>query len=69
MEYIYFTIFLFSFTFIILWIDNFQFYTTLAFLLGAIKSLITEYTGMNVATNTNGKVTFMVAKYRDEELC
>jgi len=69
MEYIYISIFLLVFSGIIALIDNFKFYTTIAFILGAITSLISGYIGMSVATNANAKVTFSAARYKDDEVC
>lgn len=69
MEYIYISIFLVVFSVIIAWIDNFKFYTMIAFLLGAITSLVCGYIGMSVATNANGRVTFSAARYKDDEVC
>lgn len=41
----------------------------IAFLLGAITSLVSGYIGMSVATNANCRVTFSAAKYKDDEVC
>jgi Na+/H+-translocating membrane pyrophosphatase len=41
----------------------------IAFLLGAITSLVCGYIGMSVATNANAKVTFSAARYKDDEVC
>jgi len=69
MEYIYISIFLVVFSVIIAWIDNFRFFTMIAFLLGAITSLVSGYIGMSVATNANGRVTFSASRYKDDEVC
>ena len=50
-------------------IDNFKFYTTIAFILGAITSLVSGYIGMSVATTANARVTFSAARYRDSDVC
>jgi Na+/H+-translocating membrane pyrophosphatase len=41
----------------------------IAFLLGALTSLLCGYIGMSIATSTNARVTFMAAKYTDDDVC
>ena len=43
--------------------DNFKFYTTISFLLGAVTSLISGYIGMMVATESNVRVTYCAKTY------
>ncbi len=48
-------------------IDKFKPYTTIAFVLGAVTSLISGYIGMKVATKTNVRVAWNAATYVDEK--
>jgi len=64
-EYIYMSIFLTIFTIIIILIDDFKFYTAIAFLIGSITSIASGYVGMYVATRTNVRVTFCAATIND----
>jgi Na+/H+-translocating membrane pyrophosphatase len=50
-------------------IDQYKFYTTIAFILGAITSLISGWIGMSVATTANARVTFSAAVYSDDDVC
>jgi len=69
LEYLYISIFLLVFSIIIAAIDDFKFYTTIAFILGALTSLTSGYIGMSVATNANKAVTFSAARYKDDDVC
>jgi Na+/H+-translocating membrane pyrophosphatase len=40
------------------WKAKFQFYTTFAFVLGAVTSVVSGYIGMEIATFTNTKVAY-----------
>ena len=51
---------------VIAYTDNFKFYTTVAFFLGALTSLISGFIGMTVATQANVRVTFEAATYVEE---
>lgn len=64
-EYTYLSVFLVIFSIIIIITDNFAFYTTCAFLIGAITSIASGFIGMYVATRANVRVTFMAATTRD----
>lgn len=66
-EYKFMFIFIFFFTIIILAIDNFKFYTAIAFLIGSSASIASGYIGMYVATHTNVRVTYCAAVIKDEE--
>jgi K(+)-stimulated pyrophosphate-energized sodium pump len=68
-EYIYISVFLLIFSLIIFFIDGFKCYTMIAFILGAITSLLSGYIGMAVATSANARVTFNAAKYNDDDMC
>ncbi len=48
---------------IILITDNFKFYTTIAFLVGALTSIISGFIGMYIATRANVRVTYQADKY------
>lgn len=65
-EYVYLSIFLVIFSIIVLAVDSWKFYTTIAFILGALTSLASGYIGMYVATRANVRVTFMAATHRSE---
>lgn len=41
----------------------------ISFLLGALTSLLSGFIGMSIATSTNARVTFMAAKYTDDDVC
>lgn len=45
------------------------FYTTVAFLLGALTSIVSGYIGMYIATRTNFRVTFLTATGKTEAEC
>jgi H+-translocating diphosphatase len=66
-EYIYMSIFLVLFFIVIFLIDEFKFYTAIAFLLGCIASVGSGYLGMYVATRTNVRVTYQAAVIQDEK--
>ncbi len=57
-EYIYLGIFLVIFGLIVLVSEEFKCYTLIAFLLGAITSLVSGYIGMYVATRANVRTTY-----------
>jgi inorganic pyrophosphatase len=63
MEYVYLGYFLLAFSFIILIIDGFRFYTVFAFVLGALTSVGSGYIGMWIATRANGRVAFQAYRY------
>jgi inorganic pyrophosphatase len=65
-EYIYMSVFLTIFTIVIILIDDFKFYTAIAFLVGSITSIASGYVGMYVATRTNVRVTFCAATIKDK---
>ena len=48
--------------------EHFYFYTTAAFILGALTSLISGYIGMYIATRANVRVTYMAASSRKDEI-
>jgi H(+)-translocating pyrophosphatase len=54
------------FSIVIAFTDQFLFYTTISFILGAITSLASGYIGMYVATRANVRVTYMAATYKEE---
>ena len=60
-EYLYMGVFLVIFFIIIMCIDNFKFYTCIAFLLGCVTSVLSGYIGMYIATRTNVRVTYQAA--------
>jgi len=62
-EYIYLGIFLVVFGLIVLISEEFKCYTFVAFLLGAITSLISGYIGMYVATRANVRTTSQAYNY------
>ncbi len=62
-EYVYLGIFLVIFGIIVLISEKFRFYTFVAFLLGAITSLISGYIGMYIATRANVRTTYQAYKY------
>ena len=67
-EYIYLGIFLVIFGVFVLLSDKFKvFYTTAAFFLGAITSLISGYIGMYIATRANVRVAFLAATTRSDQ--
>lgn len=67
-EYICLAIFMAIFSVFVLASDRFEyFYTTAAFLLGAITSLISGYIGMYIATRANVRVAFLAATSRSDE--
>jgi H(+)-translocating pyrophosphatase len=66
-EYIYLGIFTIVFAIILMFIDNFKFYTVISFILGSITSLLSGYIGMYVATKTNVRVTYEAATNRLNE--
>jgi inorganic pyrophosphatase len=69
-EYLYLGVFLIVFSVFILISDEFKyFYTTAAFILGAITSLISGYIGMFIATRANVRVAFLAATGRSDEEC
>lgn len=65
-EYFYLGIFLVIFFIVILAIESFKFYTSLAFFFGCVTSIVSGYIGMYVATRTNVRVTFQAAIISDE---
>lgn len=67
-EYLYLGIFLIIMFVIIFLIDFIKFYTAIAFLIGALTSLLSGYIGMFVATRTNLRVTYCAAIYKNEEV-
>lgn len=67
-EYFYMGIFLVVFFIVIMLIDEFKFYTCIAFLVGCLTSVISGYIGMYVATRTNVRVTYQAAVIQDYSL-
>lgn len=63
MEYVYLSIFLLVFSLIILLIDGFKFYTAIAFVLGALTSVVSGYIGMWIATRANVRVAYQAYRY------
>ena len=63
LEYFYLLIFIIFFAIVLILIDNFVFYTCIAFILGAATSVLSGFIGMYVATRTNVRVTFMAYHY------
>jgi H(+)-translocating pyrophosphatase len=59
---------MFIFSIIIAWTDNWKFYTTVAFALGAFTSIISGWIGMKIATKANVRVTWAAATYTHDEL-
>lgn len=57
-EYTFLGIFVVLFGIIIFITDNFRFYTTIAFIFGAVTSTISGFIGMYVATRANVRVTY-----------
>jgi len=67
-EYIYLGIFLIIFSILVFASDEFEnLYTTTAFILGALTSLISGYIGMYIATRANVRVAFLAATSKKEE--
>lgn len=66
-EYKFMFVFIFLFTIIVVLIDDFKFYTAIAFLIGASASIASGYIGMYVATRTNVRVTYCAAVIKDEQ--
>lgn len=56
-------VFLVVFGIFVLASEKFAFYTTFAFLLGAITSLVSGYIGMYIATRANVRTTYQAHKY------
>ena len=67
-EFIYLFVFLVLFSVIIAFSDKWLFYSTVAFVIGAITSIVCGYIGMAVATKTNVRVAFMAATHKQEEV-
>ena len=67
-EYIYLSIFLLLFAVILVAIDDWKFYTAIAFLLGSATSIVSGYIGMYVATRTNLRVTYLAATIPDDSI-
>ena len=65
-EFLYLFIFIIVFGFVTLVVDDYNPYTTIAFVIGAITSIISGYIGMYVATRTNVRVTYNAAIYKSE---
>ena len=65
-EYLYLSIFVVFFFIVIILIDDFKFFTAIAFLLGACASIFSGYVGMYVATRANVRVTYCAATITDE---
>lgn len=63
MEYRYLSAFLIVFSLLIILIDGFNFYTTFAFILGALTSVVSGYIGMWIATRSNVRVAFQAYRY------
>ena len=57
-EYLYLGVFLIIFAVIVLVSEKFVFFTTIAFILGALTSIVSGYIGMYVATRANVRVTY-----------
>jgi H+-translocating diphosphatase len=67
-EYLFLGVFLIIFSVFILISDEFKyFYTTAAFILGALTSLVSGYIGMYIATRANVRVAFMAAVGKSNE--
>lgn len=66
-EYVYLGYFIIVFFILIVLIDDFKFYTAIAFFFGAVTSLVCGYIGMKVATQTNYRVCYKAATERTEE--
>jgi Na+/H+-translocating membrane pyrophosphatase len=62
-EYIYIAVFLVVFGIFVFLSEKFAFYTTFAFLLGAVTSLISGYIGMYIATRSNVRTTYQAYRY------
>jgi len=45
---------------------DYKFYTVVAFLIGALTSLVSGYIGMFIATRTNVRVTYLAATVNDK---
>ena len=58
-----------AFSITIFIIDGYKCITMISFLLGALTSLLSGFIGMSIATSTNARVTFMAAKYTDDDVC
>jgi H+-translocating diphosphatase len=67
LEYIYLGIFILIFFVILFLIDMFKFYTAMAFLLGALTSLVSGFIGMMIATASNVRVTYLAALNKDNK--
>jgi inorganic pyrophosphatase len=66
-EYMYLGAFIVVFAGIIVLIDNFQYFTCFAFLLGALSSIASGYIGMYIATETNARVTYVAYENKKHE--
>ena len=64
-EYVFLGVFSAIFAVIILFVDRFRLYTTIAFILGAITSTVSGFIGMYVATRANVRVTYKACSGAD----
>jgi inorganic pyrophosphatase len=63
----YLSVFLVVFAIIILLTDKFVFYTTIAFIIGALTSIVSGFIGMYVATRANVRVTYQADKFKSDD--
>jgi inorganic pyrophosphatase len=66
-EFICLFVFLILFSAIIAFTDKWVFFTTVAFVIGSITSIICGYIGMTVATRCNVRVAFLAASFSQPE--
>lgn len=60
-------IFLVLFSGVLVYTDKFKFFTTVAFCIGALTSIVSGYIGMLIATRSNVRVAYQAATHSDKE--